>query len=211
MPWEESQEGRAVRHLEIHEFKTGRDRATDKRVLESTVFHRTRSLPDTRGDHSLRSLSGRKVRSKLHGSTRPIGIDCHQLKGRSPVMMPDLIGSHAMQGGETSGRQQIIDRRARGAFATIGKRDPIRRSECFRIEAPLGMRDQAKFCNDLSGRGIRCCVHGPDVARGGSGNKPLPKSSEIIRRLPKAGRIVTLPDAPETGIKERCPFPSRVP
>ena len=104
----ESQQIVAMRHLEIPELESRRDRAPDQRVLPTTAG----GLPDAAGHDDLRRLAQTEVAAEAQVAGRATVVAHRKLERRAVIVMPDLVGIDPVPMRALAGLQQEEDRGA---------------------------------------------------------------------------------------------------
>src|SRR4051812_11618922 len=107
------------RELEIGEVEPGSYRTSTQGV---GLPHGARSLVDPGGYHHLRALARAQLAPQAHDSLAGARVEEMQVDRITVVMVPDLVGLHAVEGRKRARGEQEIDG-GRGA-PCLGGREP---------------------------------------------------------------------------------------
>src|SRR5205814_7253297 len=149
------------------DFEPRTYRAADQRV----GTRRSRGRPCSRR-HYNRGTRYTRHRSELQAAQAAI-IEQHQLDRVTLVIMPDLVGHHAMPATEFTRGQQEIDRGERGPFdLPVEHLDALRGAELLDIVPTLRMRAHAEGVQQLTGAGVHAEARGARFASRRTDRRP---------------------------------------
>ena len=144
------------RQLEIPEFETRRDGASDERPVAA----RLRRLPSVRRHNGLRALAGGEIVAKSHTLAASVRCD-FELQRRAGIKVPDFNRVDAVPMGSLPAREQKINR-SRCGTATI---DHMRIPEYFAVMPTLRVWFQIKKPDDFCGGEVwRTQVQSPSLS-----------------------------------------------